>query len=53
MVPASREEAAMLDAAAEVAAVACVSYNLYAVYFAAIFIDNLKSEIISLNVLIN
>lgn len=53
VVPASREEAAMLGAAAEVAVVACVSYNLYAVYFTAVFIDNLKSKIISLNVLIN
>lgn len=43
----------MLDAAAEVAVVACVSYSLCAIYFAAIFIDNLKSKIISLNVLIN
>lgn len=43
----------MLGAAAEVAVVACVSYNLYAVYFTAVFIDNLKSKIISLNVLIN
>lgn len=43
----------MLDAAAEVAVVACVSYNLYAISYAAVFIDDLKSKIISLNVLVN
>lgn len=43
----------MLDAAAKVEVVACISYNLYVIYFDMLFFDKLKSKIISLNVLNN